>query len=272
MSSVDIVSNQNYLSPSRYISGRIIEYDIRAANISILRDRNIISEDRYIYLKNLPKYQREVEIGLMEKEDLSIYTQLQEGIINAKKDLVSFNKIDEDKIIRVANDAIYLNSEIDLKYTKFGDYIEFAKKSEYSTYCKLDNIIVLLKFLDSGNINLDIKGLDSTGRALEIHKNYMISIIVSTIALLERSGIQSAIDYLSEVCKKYITRELPVEYYREFNKDSKYSIIELNSFSAFSIDYIADNSDISYIDISYNYSILRELWSILLEIYSIRKR
>ena len=267
----NIVSQMNYLTPARFISGRIIEYDLKAANISILRQKEIISQERYEYLKSLPKISREIEIGLMEKADSTIYPMLQEGIIEAKKDLVSFNKIDEDQIIRVANDAVYINSELNLKYVSFGDFIYFKPKSEYNIFCKLNSLIIFCKFLEDGNLNIDIKGLDSTDRALELHKDFMVSIIISTIVLLERSGIQSAIDYLSEVCKKYVRRELSIEYYRELTKDSIYRFPNITSFSEFGIQY-ATNADLPLIDISYNYNILRELWSILLEIYSMRKK
>ena len=267
----NIVSQMNYLTPARYISGRIVEYDLHAANISILRQKEIISQERYEYLKSLPKITREIEIGLLEKADSSVYPALQEGIIEAKKDLVGFNKIDEEQIVRVANDAIYINSDVDLKYLQFGDFVYFKPKSEYNIYCKLDKLVIFCKFLEDGNLNIDIKGLDSTDRALELHKDYMVSIIISTIVLLERSGIQSAIDYLSEVCKKYVRRELSVEYYRELNKESLYKFPNITNFAEFGIQYATD-ADINLIDVTYNYNILRELWSILLEIYSMRKK
>lgn len=267
----DIATKQNYLCPSRYLSGRIIEYDLKAANISVLRDKNIIDQDRYIYLSNLPKIQREIEIGLMEKQNYDLYKILQEGICDAKRNLVSFNKIEDDQIVRVANDAVYINSDIDLKYLSFGEFVEFRPKSEYNVYCNLNGILVFCKFLDSGNINLDIKGLDSSNTVIEIHKNYMISIIASTIALIERSGIQDAIDYLSEVCARYIRRELPIEFYRELNKECSYRLIPMERLFTFGICNISE-SDKKYLDINYNYTILRELWSILLEIYSIQKR
>lgn len=267
----DIAKNMNYLTPSRYISGRIIEYDLKAANISILRDKQIITQDRYEYLLNLPKINREIEIGLMEKDNYSIYEQLQNGIIEAKDNLIKFNKIDDDQIVRIANDAVYINSELNLKYTKFGDFTEFRIKSINNIFCKLNNLIIFCNFLDSGNINIDIKGLDKDNKVLELHKDYMISVIISTIALLERSGIQDAISYLSEICEKYIKRELPVEFYRELNKESSYRLIQMNSFAIFNIDMVSQ-ADINYIDISYNYNILRELWSILFEIYTIRRR
>ena len=73
-------------------------------------------------------HQREIEVGLMEKENYDIYKILQDGICEAKDNLAKFNKIDEDQIKRVANDAVYINSDIDLKYLNFVKYFLNAQK------------------------------------------------------------------------------------------------------------------------------------------------
>ena len=261
----DIVRKINYLTPSRYISGRIVEYDIKSANISILKDSGRITEDDFLFLKNLPKLQREIEIGLRERKDPSIYKSIQEGIIKAKENLVDFNDINEDQIVRIANDAVYINNVSDLKYTKFGNYVEFKQKSTYDIYLNLMGVIVLLKYLDNGDIDVDIKGL---GKNMDLHKNYMINTIVYTVLLLERAGVESALDHLSEICEKYLKRELDVNYYREFNPTSMFRLINNTSLGLYSIS----NEYKNIVDINYNYSILRELWSILVEIYSLRAK
>ena len=43
----EISSGTSYLNPSRFISGRIVEYDIRSANISALLDAGVIDIDQY---------------------------------------------------------------------------------------------------------------------------------------------------------------------------------------------------------------------------------
>ena len=48
------------------ISVPIREYDISKANISVLRDANVINEEQYQYFYNAPKYIREVAIGKMQ--------------------------------------------------------------------------------------------------------------------------------------------------------------------------------------------------------------
>ena len=265
----NIISKQNYLTPSRYISGRIVEYDIKSANISVLRNSGIITQDDYEYLASLPKILREKEIGLREKADQSIYTSIQKGINEAKYNLVTFNKINPEQIVRIANDAVYINSIINLDYLKFGDYIEFKPKSEYNVYCCLNKVIIFCRFDHGGNIHIDVKGI---GDNASLHQNYMIYTIMSTITLLERAGIIDALDYLSEICEAYVKRELPVGYYREFNSDSLYKTL-YSTIGMYPYGLTDVREDQKYdIDINYNYVILRELWSILFEIYNLRRK
>lgn len=263
-----IISKQNYLTDSRYVSGRIVEYDIKSANISVLRNRNAITQKDYEYLASLPKFLREKEIGLREKEDPSLYTEIQKGIKEAKENLVSFNLINPNQIIRIANDAVYINSNIDLNYLKFGEYIEFRAKSISNVFCNLKGNTIFFTFNDDGNIHIDIKGI---GDNIVYHQRYMVYTITSTIALLERSNIQDAIDYLNEIIELYLKLELPAGYYREFNSTSMYRSIykDINNVP-YGLDNICDNQK-GDIDINYNYIMLRELWSILFELYNIRR-
>lgn len=270
---IDIAKSVNYLAPSRLISGRIVEYDIKAANISCLKQTGYISEEDYNYLSSLPKKEREIEIGLRIKQDPKVYTNIQKGIKWAKEQLIVSNNIQEDQIVRVANDAIYINTLADLPILKFGEYIQFVPKSISTIYINLNKTIVLLNFHQNGNISVDVKGISDN--YIPLHENYIINAIVTCIVYIERSSVQEAIYYLSELCQQYVSYQLPIGYYREFNSFSCYRIKNIfGQYNPFNGDtFGADNlneADKYSLDINYNYSVLRELWSILLEIYSLR--
>lgn len=263
---------QNYLNPSRYISGRIIEYDLKAANISSLRSGNFISQEDYEYLSNLPKIQREVEIGLRIKRDKSVYDNIQKGIKGAKKLLIESNNISDDNIVRIANDAVYVNSVIDLPYTIFGNYLKFVKKSEANVFVNLGSPILFLGFREDGNINVDFKNINQD--ILYLHEDYMINTIVTTVVLIERSSIYEAINYITNICNQYVSLQLPLGFYREFNNQSSYRIKNIavpfgSTDAQFGIQTLSEN-DKQYIDINYNYTILRELFSIVLELYTMQ--
>lgn len=267
----EIMVKQNYLHPSRYISGRIVEYDIKSANISTLRMQNIISEEDYIRLSNMPKMNREIEIGLMIKNDKEIYNYIQKGIKSAKLALAKANNIEVDSICRIANDAVYINSVSNLQRTKFGQYIEFKQKSEFNIMVTILNVIIFCKFMNNGDIDIDVKGI---GDNVSLHQEYMINAIASTIVILERSGVIEAINCLSRLCEQYVSLQLPVGYYRTFNSDSVYVTRYNNTYYLYDTGFgIKDctQNDVQSLDINYNYSILRELWSILIDIYNIRR-
>lgn len=269
-----ILSSNNYLTPSRYISGRIVEYDIKSANISTLRELNVISDEQYVRLSKLPKNDREIEIGLMIRQDESIYQNIQKGIKSAKLALGKANNINPFSIVRIANDAVYINSNIDLQYTKFGNYIEFKQKSIYNIMLVLDKLIIFLSFLPNGSFDIDVKGISQ--EKLILHENYMLNLICSIIVLKERTGTLSAINYLSNICENYLHYNLPVQYYREFNSDSLYRINYSIPTISESISFYPSIMDISEndkhcIDINYNYFLLRELWSILIEFYDMKR-
>lgn len=258
-----IVSKVSYFTPSRYISGRIVEYDIRSANITMLKAANVITEDQYQYLKNLPKMSREIEIGLMIQSNPAIFKAISNGIENYKLKFAEANNIDENKIVRIANDAIYLNTPIDLNYTVFDNIVEFKKKSVYDVAMKLNYVIIFSAF--HGDImDIDVKGI---GKNAQLHQDYMISVIGSVIHMIERSDISEAFNYISEFSVHYLNRELDIGYYREFNASSKFKIAN----SPFYISN-CDEVYLDKIDINYNYVIIRELWSIVTQIYNIRSK
>lgn len=257
---IKLAESMNYISPLRYISGRIIEYDISSANITMLKKYNKISDEYYNYLNKLPKYNREVEIGLLIQSDKSYYDIIRDGIIEAKKMLFMSNNIDMNNIVRIANDAVYINHSMDLAYTQFDEVI-FKKKSQHNCMLRLDKLIFFLSFnYNTDYINIDIKGLNE--KAINLHSNFLINNIVEAVYILERSTIDEALKYVQELYEKYVQLKLPKEYYRELNPESLYHY----KHSQF---YLMDVDSLENIDINYNLFLIRELYSIILERYNI---
>ena len=245
----------NYNCPDRFVSGQIIEYDIKQANINMLYKHGIIDDKYYNYLKHVPKIQREIIIGNLIKEDKNKYKIIQDGIKTAKCQLFEANSIKEYEVVRIANDAVYINRFNKLNYTVF-DGIEFVSKSISNCYLRLYSILFFINF--ENNINVDIKGL---GEDYTIHQP-IISIIVNIINELQCIGVKAAMKSLGDFIDDYQNRRLGVEYYREMNDIAAYRVIG-GEF------YISNlNNILPEIDINYNLYILRELSSILYEIYT----
>ena len=254
-----IVESVNYVIPLDYISGRISEYDIKKANINILLKNNVISEGHYKYLESLPKYDREVYIGKMIRSNTYIGECIKFGIIEAKKVLFTSNYVNIDEIIRIANDAVYINRLDDLYFTKF-DNIEFIKKSEWTNFVKLNKSLLLFININGSSMNIDVKGINN----LELHEP-LISVLANVILTLERSGIDNAISDLSNFIEDYIDLKLDVSYYRELNSFGNFKIKDKNF-------YISDTSiSVNDIDINYNLNLLRKFMSILYNLYFSKK-
>lgn len=254
---INIASKMNYLSPSRYISGRIIEYDLEKANISILYSKGKIKKDKYDLLNSVPKQIREVVIGNMIRDDRSIYECIKEGQQEARIFLVEKNNIQERQIVRCANDAVFVNSSFDLQYLEIDEYIHFRQKSISNVMIQaINRILIFVSFLDNGLLDINVKGINAN--KVLIHQNYLCSEIAKIIFIKERVGIKDAIKYLQEFIEKYIKLELPKQFYIEFNSISSYKIKGTGY-------YVADIDDINSLDISYNLYFLRYLFSLLMQ-------
>jgi hypothetical protein len=176
------------------------------------------------------------------------------------------NNINFTKIARISHDAIYINSSVDLPYTDFGNIV-FRTKSISNVMITLPTVkLIIFVSFNNDNINIDIKGISP--ELVSLHSDYMLNTIATTVYYVERSSVEDALSYLSNIIDDYVNYKLDIGYYREFNASSGYRI------SSNGITYILSDVKefINGINIDYNLIILRELWSIVLEIYNRRKR
>lgn len=255
----DLANKVSYEAPRDYISGRITEYDLRAANINCLKHLGLISDNEYNYFLNLPKWNREVEVGHLQRENISIYNAISDEIKRVKYNFLVANHIDPSSIVRIANDAVYINSFINLQYLFFDDTYEFRIKGQYNVMMRLGKNITLFVRLDDNNYDVDVKGINDN--KLFLHESFL-SFLCNIIFNIERVGIKEAIKLYNDFYEKYVKRELDINYYREFNAASLY-----RHKSGFLMSQIQDVKDLR---IDYNLYLLRELWSILLSLTKIK--
>jgi len=109
----------------------ISEYDIACANISILAEQGKISKKMYNTLKEADKQERNEVIGVLERDDKSLYTSITNGIDNAVDIFINKNKIKPDQILERNHDAVFVMGRSDIKNTDFGEFIKFNEKNTY---------------------------------------------------------------------------------------------------------------------------------------------
>lgn len=251
----------NYISGVPFVFSRFIrEYDISKANINILYEKGVINKALYDELYRSDRMQRQIYIGNLQKQNPKIVKILQNGIIEAKKNLFLSNNLSRDDILAIKNDAVF-TIDRELGYRKFGN-IEFKLKNLYTSFMRIDR----LEFYYSYNRitkeeKIDIKGL---GKNQILHEDYMTDFIEFIMNSIESGDIKNIIADFIAFYRSYINRQLPIFYYREYNPYSYYRIYGTD-YCLEHLDNTIDN--VMALDISYNAYILTCMYKYISSIY-----
>lgn len=163
------------------------------------------------------------------------------------------DKIEPEKILYLNDYNLVLN-DIDLDDDNL-------KVDEYDNFIRVGEIILMTK-QDMFGMKQAIVGLDPHN--IELHKDYFIALIFKVMNMVSKNNIQLAIDTLRDFYRDYVNGELNIEYYREFNLQSKFKVSSMNY-----IYYIdSDLVDVRSLDISYNEKVIRYLVSLIWGLYS----
>lgn len=259
----------NYIIDQEYINNTYIyEYDIRAANVSVLRAYEKIDNDTYAKYLSMPKSLREYNIGMLIREEKerfntsTVYDTIKSGIEEAKHQLFEQNNLQDSQIIRIASDAVYVSDNIGkvLQHTvvELGKgFVEFKVNGPWNTMVKFPmNTILFMGYTPDGDYNISVKGIDNS--LLELHEP-LLGFICRILFYIEHYSKKDTLIVYKDFYDKYINRELPIEYYREFNSGSSYRLQNSGIGSRF-----LDQKYLEHVDISYNNYILRTLYRIII--------
>ena len=162
-------------------------------------------------------------------------------------------KIDPEKILYFNDYKLILNDiELDDNNLKVDEYDNFIRVGES----------ILMTRQDMFGMKQAIVGLDPHN--IELHKDYFIALIFKIMNMVSKNNIQLAIDTLRDFYRDYVNGELNIEYYREFNLQSKFKVSSMNYI--YYIDLEPD--DIKSLDISYNEKVIRYIVSLIWGLYS----
>lgn len=157
-------------------------------------------------------------------------------------------KIDPEKILYFDDYKLVLN-DIDLDDDNL-------KVDEYDNFIRIGEFILMTK-QDMFGMKQAIVGLDPHN--IELHKDYFIALIFKIMNMVSKNNTQLTIDTLLEFYRYYVNRELDIEYYREFNLQSKFKVSSMNY-----IYYIdSEPLDVKSLDISYNEKVIRYIASLI---------
>ena len=227
------------------ISKRIIEYDIKSANVNLCRYYKLLPEDELKKIEAMDKHNRVVYVGKLQK-DKNFANKLSKAFEDVRKQFFIANGIVDSDILSIKKDAIFIVGKR-CRNTNFGN-ITFVEKNVYSSFHKLNG----LEFYYNGREDrLDIKGIDD--KSLYLYQKF-INILKRLFRYLERGQKEEFVRFVKDFSQNYKERKLSYEYYKEFKPKGTYTLIqEDNSKSmVFSLDSIDETID-ERLCINYNY-------------------
>ena len=197
----ELYQKSSYLTKRDMIIDRIYEYDIKAANVSALKQEGFDSE----VLKNLnklPKQEREVAVGKMIAQDKRIGQIIKKQIKRARENLFRVNSIQDDRVLSIKNDAVFIIGS-PLTYTKFGA-MDFKLKNQYRAFIQFDGLELYYNKRES---ILDIKGVADEVVHDPDHQNGIIQFICNVLNFIIMDRQEALRKYLIEFTHQYKARE-----------------------------------------------------------------
>ena len=126
-------NSYNFISPIRCLIGTPIRvFDIRKANISILREKGVITQSDYDSLFQAEKIDREIFIGKFLGNNPEASKILSNGIIEAKKLFFEMNGLEDNEILEINNDAVYLIGYKSIPVRQVSSYVYFFFLLEFN--------------------------------------------------------------------------------------------------------------------------------------------
>lgn len=205
--------------------GKIIECDMKGASLQIADVFNLLPKEKIEYLRNLPKNERVVQTGLIQKENPEFSDAFHNKLLEVRRHFIEQNKIKDDEIIAIHSDAIWVNTKRELQYII--DNIEFTSKNKFTSYIRFHNIEILYND-DDGSVVY--KGVPK--QLLEQHSIGLCRHILKVFQMIENDD-DRIFDYLSTFQSQYLKWELNDNCYLPFakvNGDRFSENLELLSF------------------------------------------
>ena len=211
----DLWKKYSYLIKSDLVINRITEYDLRSANTSALRRAEAIKASDLDRLEELPKKEREVAIGKMIRQKPEIRNIIQKEIRRAKRELFVTNGIQDDDVLAIKNDAVYIIGRR-LRTTTFGP-MEFRSKGSYAAYLYMDK---LEYYYDRREHRVDISGVGDSILEHPDHIDGIRSFQAQVMEYLVMDRRDALRQYLIRFVEDYKSMKLPLCFYREMSNNN----------------------------------------------------
>jgi hypothetical protein len=214
---------------------------MKQAGLSMIKEKNLLSKRKIEWLESLEKQKRNIEIGLICRENEDILDGIETGINEFINLFLKENSLSLDDVVSIKRDAVFSTKPCEKKI--FGN-IEFRLNEKYSSFFNLNRVEF---YYSDWRKKLTVKGISQD--KLVLHENYFLKLVINLLKMMETNDERLSLPFLQNFQRKYLSKELDIEYYRELTNDSLYSIIIGGKI--FQTPFYKDKEDIF---IGYNYN------------------
>lgn len=239
---MEIYEKDLWLNPGNTngFNKEIFEYDIQSAGLALAIKYDLLPKMVTDHLLTLPKEERVVEMGKMERSDRELGRKLKNAFVAIRKLFFESNGLDIVDIIAIKRDAIFTLRKC--MFTEF-DNVIFRVKNSYSSFMAFSN----LEFYYHPE-HLDVKGINPT--ELAFHKDFFLLLIQRFFRLKETESATFVTTTVRNWTDEYKWLRMEPEYYREFRPGGKYRLKnsgDKTDYPVFPVERLDE------LDISYNY-------------------
>jgi hypothetical protein len=222
----------------------ILEYDMTAAGLSVLRERGLVSSKEGEELAALPKAERVVAVGMLCREDDNILNELERGTKQAVATFCHENGFTDEDIISVKRDAVYVLRPA--RILQVGKFLNFRESGKYSSFYNLSGIEM---YYSCWTKSIVVKGL---GKGIEVdHREYFLKFLRGIMDLAENLHSDRLLPILAQRRREYVTIKSTYECYKEMGPNNAYKLKNQIAGTAL---YVNDWPGDDNIDISFNYT------------------
>ena len=202
------------------VGHQIVEVDMRSAGLTVIRAEGLVPPDLLARLEAMPKGASAVAIGKLNRvpEYKGISDRITQGIRTRMEALLRVNGVESDRILSVKRDAVFLLGTPPPRLA-LDDGTQFSIKNAYSAFAKLGTVEV---YANLRRGTADLKGIPTEKEVL--HRNHTLRLVLDFLDMLAKGKTVEAADTLRQYREDYVTRRLPLGFYREFNASSSYAV------------------------------------------------
>lgn len=269
-----LYEKNTYVAPYEYLIDKTIrEYDLEKANINILIEEGLISKSQYDYYAALPKRQREVEVGILQRDNPSILSGLKRGFVRAREEFFRVNAIEDSSILYIDKDSITTIEQartyfgVGTMQTRLSEYLNFRLKNEYTSFYRVF-LVDFLYFNDGNTESFRIK--NASERVPLKHMHYMMDLLLSIAYSGQSSRVLDTLQMIKSTYCSYTSGELDPNFYREFNQRSRFKLKSNSTAFQYYSDVLIDDLDL--IDKTFNMDIIRLFYRYYMNEYFKTKR